>query len=227
MSDAHLVSLLFHGIGTPPADVPAAEVPYWCTRDAFCSLLDEVQDQEARGAGRYELTFDDGNTSDADVALPELTRREMTASFFVCTGRLGKDRYVDRDQAVALAAAGMIVGSHGRDHVNWRICDDATLDGETAGSRAMLEEVLGRPVTAVAIPFGSYDRRVLKAVDAAGYTKVYTSDSGPARASARLVARESVKCDWTPATLASIYERAGALPARLRQRAAQMAKSLR
>ncbi len=40
---------------------------------------------------------------------------------------------------------------------------------------------IGEPVSSVAIPFGSYDRRVLRRLRGAGLRRVYTSDGGRAR----------------------------------------------
>jgi peptidoglycan/xylan/chitin deacetylase (PgdA/CDA1 family) len=45
-------------------------------------------------------------------------------------------------------------------------------------SKDKLEQILGAKVQAVAIPFGHYNRRVLGALKAAGYTQVYNSDRG-------------------------------------------------
>src|SRR6202035_2094498 len=43
-------------------------------------------------------------------------------------------------------------------------------------SRRKLEDLLGSMVTAISLPYGRWDRRVLRACLNAGYSQVYTSD---------------------------------------------------
>ena len=56
----------------------------------------------------------------------------------------------------------------------------------------MLGEIIGEAVTETACPFGSYDRRVLRATRAAGYQRVFTSDGGPIRLGTGVAARTSI-----------------------------------
>ena len=58
-----------------------------------------------------------------------------------------------------LLAGRMEIGSHGMYHRDWRALDNAPLEVETVDARRKLEDLTQRPVAAVAIPFGSYDRR--------------------------------------------------------------------
>jgi peptidoglycan/xylan/chitin deacetylase (PgdA/CDA1 family) len=64
------------------------------------------------------------------------------------------------------------------DHVPWTGLDDRALEREIAGSKAILQDVLGHEIRSVALPFGAYNRRVLAALRAAGYTAIYSSDPG-------------------------------------------------
>ena len=63
----------------------------WVTRERFLSLLDAVT-----GRDDVRITFDDGNASDVEQALPALRERGLTATFFVVAGRLGTPRFLDR-----------------------------------------------------------------------------------------------------------------------------------
>jgi hypothetical protein len=60
----------------------------------------------------------------------------------------------------------------------------AELRAETAGSREMLERVLGHHVYFFAYPFGAYNDTVIAAVRAAGFSMAYTTDSGDTESSA-------------------------------------------
>jgi hypothetical protein len=53
--------------------------------------------------------------------------------------------------------------------------------------------VTGSEVSEVAVPFGSYDRHVVRALRRTGVTRVYTSDGGWARAGSWMQARTSIR----------------------------------
>lgn len=180
------VILNFHGVGPMLRDVSGGERDCWLETDRFAEILDCVQ-----GAPHVQLTFDDGNASDFEVALPLLLERKLTATFFVCSQRLDQPTFLRRDQVTGLLTRGMRIGSHGAAHVPWRGLPDPVLQEELGGSRAILEQVCGRTVDTAACPFGSYDRRVLAALRRAGYRATYTSDGGTVR-DAWLKARTTV-----------------------------------
>ncbi|MFG2356062.1 polysaccharide deacetylase family protein [Streptomyces sp. NPDC048521] len=150
----------------------------------------ELLAARARGGGRdlVALTFDDGYADFLEHALPVLARLECTATLFVLPGRLGGDNAWDplgprkpllTAEGIRRAAdAGMEIGSHGLTHVDLTRADDALLTAETAGSRALLEEVTGAPVTGFCYPYGTVDRRAVDAVRKAGYGYACAIDPG-------------------------------------------------
>jgi peptidoglycan/xylan/chitin deacetylase (PgdA/CDA1 family) len=123
-------------------------------------------------------TFDDGNRSDLEIAAPILAKYGVMGAFFPCSGRLTRDGYLTADDIRNLFSLGFEIGSHGVDHVPWTKQDAAALHRELVGSKAEFEQILGASIHAAAIPFGAYNRRVLAALKAAGYAKVYNSDRG-------------------------------------------------
>jgi peptidoglycan/xylan/chitin deacetylase (PgdA/CDA1 family) len=181
--------LTFHGLGDPPGSADADEAPCWVPVDWFEAIL-----AAAPVGGPIEVTFDDGNVSDVDVALPRLLDAGRTAAFFVLAGQLETPGFLSLDGVKRLEQSGMTVGSHGLHHRDWRRVDGSELAAEVDGSRQVLSNVVGRPVDLVAIPFGSYDRRVLRAARRT-YKRVFTSDGGPSRAAGWLVPRTTVRTD--------------------------------
>jgi peptidoglycan/xylan/chitin deacetylase (PgdA/CDA1 family) len=193
MASDEIINLSFHGVGTPlgPAREPG-EHAYWVGRDTFLSLLDEVE-----GRDDVRLSFDDGNASDVEAALPALIERGMTADFFVLAGRFGTRGNVDVDGVRALRAAGMRVGTHGMDHRSWRGLDDDDLATELVAARSAIAEAAGSAVDAAALPLGQYDRTILAALRRLDYRVVYSSDARRARAGAWFQPRYSVRADDT------------------------------
>lgn len=181
------VHLCFHGIGVCAKEREPGEARYWVDSDRFRAIADEV----AAHPG-VRLSFDDGNSTDVDVALPVLAERGLTATFFPLAGRLGEGGSVAADDLGVLRAAGMGIGSHGWAHVPWRGLDDAGLARELTDARSRLETASGAPISEVALPLGRYDRRLLRKLRESGYTAVYTSDRFPVRDTSWLRARYSV-----------------------------------
>jgi peptidoglycan/xylan/chitin deacetylase (PgdA/CDA1 family) len=181
------INLTFHGIGTPERPLEPGELDVWVGHEQFVSVLDAAAERDD-----VTLTFDDGNASDLEQALPALRERGLRATFFVVAGRLGASRFLDADGVRALADAGMDIGCHGMRHRPWRGLKDRELHEELVQARTILERTVGRAVTRAACPFGSYDRRTLRTLRDCGYEHVYTSDRGTARLGDFLQARNSV-----------------------------------
>lgn len=183
-----VVNLTFHGVGTPTRRPESRDPELWLTSSEFEAILDAVIGRED-----VRLTFDDGYVSDIEVALPALEARNLSATFFVVAARLGKPGHLSASDLVDLSGAGMTIGLHGMSHRSWRGLDDSGVHAELIRARKRLEEIVGRPVTQAACPFGAYDRRVLRRLRALGYTRVFTSDGGIAAARAWLQPRNTLR----------------------------------
>lgn len=184
---ARSINLTFHGVGEPPRPLDPGEADVWVSMETFLAVLDCVAER-----GNVAITFDDGNASDIDLALPALQERGLKGTFFVIAGRLGAPHFLDEGDVRSLIAAGMEIGCHGMRHRHWRGLDERTLHEELVEAKAILEDVAGGPVTRAACPFGSYDRRVLDKLRRSGYHHVYTSDRGLANTSRFVQARNTV-----------------------------------
>lgn len=186
VTGARELILTFHGLGEPPEAAADAERKVWVAVEWLRAIVDVLPPTGV------SLAFDDGNSSDVELALPVLAERGLSARFFPLTGRIGAAGYLGAADIAGLDAAGMRVGSHGCHHRDWRKLDATELHEELAGSRRTLGELTGSDVTEAACPFGSYDRRVLRALRTAGYRRVFTSDGGTTTPGSWLAARASV-----------------------------------
>jgi peptidoglycan/xylan/chitin deacetylase (PgdA/CDA1 family) len=140
----------------------------------------ELVDALAHGRRPHDaivLTFDDGYTDAATVALPLLKRYGAHASFYVSAGFIGDGRHMTWAQLRALRAAGMEVGCHGTFH----------LDLATIGQRAATREIvhcvdtlaryLARPTT-YAYAAGRYDASLFPVLRGAGIAAALTERWG-------------------------------------------------
>lgn len=141
------------------------------------------------------VTFDDAFTSVLD-ALPALERLGQPVTVFACSdyardGRPLDVRELARDAAAqpeelatmtwdqlrALVERGVEIGSHTRTHPHLPRLSDEELEVELRESREVLEAALGRPCRFFAYPYGEEDRRVRRAVQAAGYEAAFAVQS--------------------------------------------------
>ncbi len=220
------ITINFHGLGPLPAHVGAGEARVWCTDPAlYADLLDEVRTEAEAHDLDYLITFDDGNLSDIEIGLKPLVDRHMAAIIFPCAGRIGEKNYLDQGALRELVAAGMEIGSHGWSHVDWRQTSPETTKQEIGEAKNRIEQAAGAAVTTVAIPFGRYNRRVLR--NAELFETIYTSDAALADASARLQPRFSYTNDWRRGSVGAAIAEAKRPLKRLRQSLAITYKSWR
>jgi peptidoglycan/xylan/chitin deacetylase (PgdA/CDA1 family) len=197
MFGQQMVNLCFHGVGAPRRDLEPGEDAYWVGRVQFLDVLDEL----ATWPVPVRISFDDGNTSDLDIAMPALVERGLRADFFVLAGRLSTAGSLDADGVRELRRWGMGVGTHGMAHRSWRGMDPPTRTRELVLAREHLSGVIGAAVDIGACPLGRYDRRLLADLRRLGYHRVYTSDRRWSRDGAWLQPRFSVRRHDTPASL--------------------------
>jgi peptidoglycan/xylan/chitin deacetylase (PgdA/CDA1 family) len=217
-----VVNITVHGIGPTCRALDPGEDQTWVRIGQFEQLLDAVAERSD-----VRITFDDGNSSDVEVALPRLVERGLTAEFFLLAALLGDRGRVDHGGVRALLDAGMAIGSHGWSHRDWRRIDHAQAREELHDAPGVLRELSGGPVSRVAIPFGSYDRHVLRRLREAEVTRAYTSDGGRAQPDAWLQARTSLRHDMDAAWIARVLDPATPLRPRIRGSAVRTVKRLR
>jgi peptidoglycan/xylan/chitin deacetylase (PgdA/CDA1 family) len=211
--DDRILNLCFHGIGTPGRELEPDEDLIWVQEQQFDELLDVIANYP-----HVRITFDDGNASDAAIALPALRKRGLVATFFVISGRLDQAGSLSSADARDLVSEGMTVGSHGMRHRPWRSLDEPGFHEELVVAPDAIASVTGQPVREAACPFGSYDRRVLRALRRTSLQRVYTVDGGSARRDAWLQSRYTVRASDTPADLERRAQdpRGGAVSAAIR-----------
>jgi peptidoglycan/xylan/chitin deacetylase (PgdA/CDA1 family) len=167
-----------------------------------------------------EITFDDGHLSNYEVALPALTARNLTATFFLTVGWIAtRPSFMDWPQIQTLHSAGHQIGAHGWSHTLLTHCDERALDKELKTARRTLEDKLGASITTMSLPGGRYNQRVLAACKAAGYTHVYTSNPRAEPADLPfLIGRLNLRSNTTAETLTQLLDtRSGALAKLQRQ----------
>jgi peptidoglycan/xylan/chitin deacetylase (PgdA/CDA1 family) len=217
-----VVNITVHGIGPTSRTLDPGEDGTWVSVGQYERVLDA-----AVGRDDVRITFDDGNASDVEIGLPKLVERGLKAQFFVLAGEFGKPGRVSVDGVRELLAAGMSVGSHGWAHRDWRRITEAQVQEELADAHRVIGDLIGEPVTEVAVPFGSYDRIVLNRLRKAGVRRVYTSDGGRATVGSWLQPRNSIRHDLDAEWIRDVFDERSSPKVIARRFAARNVKRLR
>ncbi|HET9808899.1 MAG TPA: polysaccharide deacetylase family protein [Candidatus Limnocylindria bacterium] len=201
---ARWTCLMYHRVPAAAEDADYFAVP----RARFAEQLDALRAAGMRVVSleravsqprdrTVAITFDDGDESQFQNALPELVARGMTATFFVITARVGMPGYVTWKELGAMARAGMSIQSHTHTHpfLSELSRDDAAR--ELAEARRLLDAHLGQRTTILALPNGDAPRGWTgRDYAALGYTRVATSRWGANHGGdARLIRRYTVRRD--------------------------------
>lgn len=116
------------------------------------------------------LSFDDSWRNQYIYAFPLLKEYSATATFFVFTNSLDRKNHLTWDETREMQKAGMEIGSHTKFHPYLDdITDPIELKKEIAGSKTILEESIGIPITTFAYPFGEHATTSIDEVKRAGY----------------------------------------------------------
>jgi peptidoglycan/xylan/chitin deacetylase (PgdA/CDA1 family) len=143
------------------------------------------------------ITIDDGYKSAIVYAAPILKKYGFPWTFFIypdfVTVAEGSGA-VSWNDLLQLQAEGIDIESHSMTHPNLKLHHQkvkgvwhnftpeeyaAWLNDETSGSKALLEQKLGRPVACFAYPYGEYNKQVEDAAIAAGYEAIFTVADNP------------------------------------------------
>jgi peptidoglycan/xylan/chitin deacetylase (PgdA/CDA1 family) len=127
------------------------------------------------------LTFDDGNRSDHEHALPILLENGFTATFFVSGNRVGHPDGLGEPEIRALCAFGMEVGSHGMTHRFLSGLSKTEQEAECRRSRDFLTNIMSARVRFFSVPGGRYTGETMDILRALSYDGVCTSAFGYSR----------------------------------------------
>ncbi|MEO8288310.1 MAG: polysaccharide deacetylase family protein [Chloroflexota bacterium] len=224
--DGGITILSYHSIdanGTPLSVSPglfaaqmATLAAEGCATFTMSQVAQHLGERKPFPPRAVAITFDDGFSSVAEIALPLMRRFGLKATVYVITGMVGRTtrwtdggkplpslRILGWDQIEQLHGAGVEIGAHTATHGFLTQYADAELTDELDAPREVLRARLGAPVSAFAYPQGDYDRRVVNAVRATGYSTATTVDQGRVRLNDDpfLLPRLLVSNNTTPAVL--------------------------
>lgn len=201
---------VYHGLyrseAAPLHRISARSRKYWISENRFrahlqalsrrgssvvsAARLAHAADQPAKSP--VALTFDDGNASDYEIAYPLLLEFGVKAHFFVNTATVGMKGHLSWPRILEMRSHGMSFGSHGHQHCYLTHCEETELRRQLTISRDVLRNRLGEEVDLLAVPYGDFNRLVVRCAREAGYASLFTGRSWPARPECFTIDRTAV-----------------------------------
>ena len=189
--------LMYHYISTPPEDADIYRQDLSVSPENFRAQMQLLVDEGYTTISLYDLnralrwgtplpprpvilTFDDGYRDVYVNAFPVLVEFGFTGTFFVITARLdeGHPAYITWEQAQEMAAAGMAIESHTKEHPNLSGLSPDALFYQIQGSLESIAAHTGEPVRMFSYPGGRWDESVLDAVRSYGVWAAVVTEGG-------------------------------------------------
>ncbi len=131
---------------------------------------------ERRAAGCAALTFDDGLADNCATLMPVLQTLDIPATVFVVTSWVGGHHphvraapILSVAQLQTLAGAGVEIGAHSHSHRDLASLSLEDAQADLGRSKAILEDLLQRPVAVASYPFGTATAQTMRAAQRAGF----------------------------------------------------------
>lgn len=197
--------LMYHRISStlPPGGTVTSPDVFTAQLDALQKegyttvTIDQVTDFMNRKISLPEksiaITFDDG-WADNDVAVAELDKRKMAATFYIITGAFGDSGYLSRDMVVSISSNSRFqIGAHTHshfvrhaEHLDTEVSTEMLVT-EALLSKVILEQLIQKPVKSLAWPYSYSTEEAIQASAKNGFTSTVlvtrtahnTSDDSP------------------------------------------------
>lgn len=120
----------------------------------------------------FSVSFDDGYLDNLRFAAPILIERQIPFTVFVSSKFVQNQHpgFLNPNELRELSELpGVTIGAHGMTHVHLGRCNELTLNNELSDSKMYLEDIIGRPVSAMSYPYGGVTKQVRDSAFSLGY----------------------------------------------------------
>ncbi|ASO70051.1 polysaccharide deacetylase family protein [Acinetobacter baumannii] len=192
----HINGAKFNKLRVKPAEFEK-QVAWMKAQGFHFVTMQELQENWGKHPAKtVAITFDDGYLDNLQNAYPILEKYQAKATIYVVvdrhdrdwstykkehhnSGELMREAKLNDAQVKQLADSELIeIGSHTLTHANLNKLDDTDCLKELSDSKQWLEQLIEKPVTSFAYPFGIYSDRDVKLAKQSGYSNAVTTMEG-------------------------------------------------
>ncbi|TDD78248.1 polysaccharide deacetylase family protein [Flavobacterium caseinilyticum] len=119
------------------------------------------------------ITFDDTREEQFSIGATEMKKYGFKGVFFIMTVSINRPGYMSREQIKTLSDDGHVVGAHTWDHHMVTKYSGDDWNTQLVKPKAKLEEIIGKPVTDFAYPFGLWNTAAIPEIKKSGYEMAY------------------------------------------------------
>ncbi len=185
-----VVVLCYHGVHATQRDRFSWQMRQIASRTIGAKMLSDAIDGQCIPR-RVCVTFDDGFSNLLDNAMPILQELGIPAVVFPVVANLGqtpkwemslhhpdlREQVMSREEIVSAHRDYLCrIGSHTRTHPCLTRLSLPEVNRELGESKIELERITDAPIEDLALPYGSYDERILNRAMAKGYKRIFTLD---------------------------------------------------
>ena len=154
-------------------------IPYKITSQEFerqINIIAKYCESRQIDKNQVALTFDDGGESFHSIIAPILEKQGFKGYFFITTGFIGRQGFMNKEQIIDLYNQGHYIGAHSHTHPkNISELSSAEIETEWSKSVETLNNIISGKIKTASIPGGFYSEQNRIALKQNGIELVFTS----------------------------------------------------
>jgi peptidoglycan/xylan/chitin deacetylase (PgdA/CDA1 family) len=119
------------------------------------------------------ITFDDTRGEQYSIGAAEMEKYGFKGVFFVMTVSINRPNYLTKEQIAALANTGHVIAAHTWDHHMVTKYSGEDWNTQLVEPKTKLEEIIAKPVTYFAYPFGLWNKKAIPEIKKSGYQMAF------------------------------------------------------
>ncbi len=119
------------------------------------------------------ITFDDTRIDQFTIGATEMKKYGFKGVFFIMTVSINRPGYMSKEEIKSLSDDGHVVAAHTWDHHMVTKYSGDDWNTQLVKPKAKLEDIIGKPVTDFAYPFGLWNTAAIPELKKSGYKMAY------------------------------------------------------
>ena len=119
------------------------------------------------------ITFDDTREEQLSIGAAEMKKYGFKGVFFIMTVSINRPGYMTKEQIKSLSDSGNVVAAHTWDHHMVTKYEGDDWNTQLVKPKTKLEEIIGKPVTYFAYPFGLWNKAAIPELKKSEYQMAY------------------------------------------------------